>query len=110
MDYFILCIAVRAVLALIAYAVPKARSVLIAFLLVVATAWVLMVMRVVVRDTGPEAGGVIWWKNMRPFHAIMYFLSALFLFHNKFALASVALAVDVGVGTVVRYAYRKFFI
>jgi len=28
------------------------------------------------RETGFEAGGTIWWKNLRPFHSLLYGLFA----------------------------------
>ena len=106
MDYFLICIFARLSLSLIAYAVPKARNVLIAFLLIVATTWTLMSFGIIVRETGPEVKGRIWWQKMRPFHAIMYFLSATLLYYHDFKLASIVLAADVGVGTIVRYMHR----
>ena len=50
------------------------------------------------RKTGPEVfGDKIWWNNLRPLHAILYFLFAYYAI-NKVSYAWVFLAVDVSIG------------
>lgn len=50
------------------------------------------------RKTGGEVfGGKIWWNNLRPFHAIMYFTSAVMVYiQNKKAYYVVGLDTLVG--------------
>lgn len=52
------------------------------------------------RQTGPETmGGRIWWNNLRPFHAILYFLFAYNAI-NGVRSAWVYLLIDVIFGLV----------
>ncbi len=50
------------------------------------------------RDTGPEVfGDKIWWNNLRPVHALLYFIFA-YLAITKNNNAWVALLIDVLIG------------
>lgn len=49
------------------------------------------------RQTAPEAGGKVWWNNVRPIHGILYLLFAMSVFnHNK--KAWIYLLIDVILG------------
>lgn len=49
------------------------------------------------RKRGFEAGGRIWWNDMRPIHGVMYILFAIYAFKNK-KFAWKVLLVDVFIG------------
>jgi hypothetical protein len=49
------------------------------------------------RKKGMEAGGPIWWNDMRPIHGAMYLLFAVFAFKKK-PFAWKVLMVDVLIG------------
>ena len=49
------------------------------------------------RDYGIEAGGKIWWNNLRPLHSILYFLFAYYAI-MQYDFAWMFLAVDVFIG------------
>ena len=103
MDYFLLCIAARLLLAWYMY---KSNKFVQIFVGAVASVWTLMTLGIVRRDHGREAGGRIWWKHMRPFHAGMYAMS---LYYSTFdhEMSALILIADVAVGTIVRYDYRN---
>jgi len=49
------------------------------------------------RDYGIEAGGKIWWNNLRPIHSLLYFLFAYSAI-MKYDFAWMFLALDVLIG------------
>ena len=55
---------------------------IIAFIFVIGWLYIIFIGK---RDTGPEVlGGKIWWKNLRPFHALLWALfSYLAITGNK---------------------------
>jgi hypothetical protein len=61
------------------------------------------------RQTGVETqGGEIWWKNMRPLYALLYFSFAyMALNENKNAYKALALDIVVGFTTFVMYHYSE---
>ena len=63
---------------------------------IIAVSWVL-INRFGLRKTGKEAGGIIWWDNIRPIHAIMYSAFAILAF-TKSEHAWVPLLFDVLIG------------
>lgn len=52
------------------------------------------------RDHGIEAGGKIWWNNLRPIHSLLYFLFAYSAITKKQEIAWKFLAADVSIGFV----------
>ncbi len=52
------------------------------------------------RDYGKEAGGKIWWNNLRPIHSLLYFLFAYSAITKKQKMAWKFLAADVSIGFV----------
>ncbi len=104
---FIFCILARVFLAYLIYKSNFLKMAARMFVAVVAFVWILMSMDIIKRDTGPEAGGKIWWKHMRPFHALMYMISLYFVKSNDNEMAALTLLADVAVGTIVRYDYRS---
>jgi hypothetical protein len=57
------------------------------------------------RPSGREAGGVIWWNNIRPVHALNYLIFFLLAFtNNKYAW--VPLGVDVIIG-LIAFIYHR---
>lgn len=72
--------------------------------LLLAISWIL-IYTFNLRPTGGEAGGVIWWNNLRPLHALNYFIFAIMAFKsNKYAW--VPLMVDVLIGLVAFLNHR----
>ena len=106
MDWFLLCILARLNLSYIAYAHPWLHLALLVFLVGVASVWILMSIGVIQRDTGPEAGGEIWWKDLRVFHAALYLLASIRLYFGDGQGAALILLLDVALGSAIRYAYR----
>ena len=76
-------------------------------LLIPATVWLLMNFGIIQRDTGPEAGGVIWWKDLRIYHSMMYFAAAYCVLHDKAKIATFILLIDVFAGAVMQHNYRN---
>jgi len=61
------------------------------------------------RKTGREVfGDKIWWNNLRPFHALMYFSSAV-LVYNKNKKAYLPLALDTSVG-LISFTYYHLYL
>lgn len=61
------------------------------------------------RNTGPEVfGGTIWWNQLRPVHAALYSLFALYAIQKK-SYAYVPLLVDVTFGLASFLIFHKFF-
>jgi hypothetical protein len=58
------------------------------------------------REKGTEAGGRIWWNNMRPIHGVMYLLFAIYAFRRK-PFAWRVLFIDVLIGLAVWF--RHYF-
>lgn len=59
------------------------------------------------RKTGSEAGGVIWWDDLRPLHAIMYTSFAILAFtNNKYAWVPLLIDVFIGLGAYIAH-HRK---
>ena len=59
------------------------------------------------RDYGIEAGGKIWWNNLRPIHSMLYFLFA----YNaimQYDIAWMFLAVDVLIGLSAFIVYHFY--
>ena len=56
------------------------------------------------RKTGREAGGIIWWDNIRPIHAIMYSAFAILAFtKNEHAWVPLLLDVLIGLGVFLNH-------
>ena len=58
------------------------------------------------RKNGVEAGGRIWWNNMRPIHGVMYLLFSLFAIKKK-SFSWRVLLIDALIGLVVWF--RHYF-
>lgn len=58
------------------------------------------------RKNGAEAGGRIWWNNMRPIHGVMYLLFSLFAIKKK-SFSWRVLLIDVLIGLVAWF--RHYF-
>lgn len=58
------------------------------------------------RKNGTEAGGRIWWNNMRPIHGVLYLLFALFAIKKK-SFSWRVLLIDVLIGLVAWF--RHYF-
>ena len=59
------------------------------------------------RDTGPEVfGGKIWWNELRPIHAMLYGLFAIYAIQKK-SFAYLPLAVDTLFGLISFLTYHK---
>jgi hypothetical protein len=58
------------------------------------------------RKTGVEVfGGKIWWNNLRPLHALLYFVFA-YMAINKNANAWIVLLIDVVIGLISFLTYH----
>jgi len=72
--------------------------------LLLAIGWV-MIYRYDLRPTGREAGGVIWWNELRPIHAAFYAAFAV-LAVTRTDLAYIPLLADVIFGFLVFIAHH----
>ena len=71
------------------------------FLAAVAIGFTLLSLRIIHRDTGIETcGRPIWWRPMRPIHALLYATSAALAWKGYPLCAAVCLVIDVLVGIV----------
>ena len=59
------------------------------------------------RKTGFEAGGNIWWKNIRPIHGVLYLLFAIFAIRG-FKYSWTILDLDVFFGII--FWYMKYYL
>jgi hypothetical protein len=57
------------------------------------------------RKTGAEAGGVIWWNNLRPIHSALWLLAGYSLLREP-AIAHRFLYADAALGLVVWVAHK----
>lgn len=103
------CLGVRLALALSAkYVAPKNdtyRTVLAGFGLVVGLG---MLAHFVLgtRATAPEAGGVVWWNVLRPVHAALWILYAVYALKGEHSVAWPMLMADTALGLLSWYTYR----
>lgn len=58
------------------------------------------------RPTGVEAGGAIWWNNLRPLHGAAYFAFALLAMTGRQRAAMWVLVADVLLGLVAWMAHK----
>ena len=59
------------------------------------------------RKTGAEVfGNNIWWNELRPVHAMLYILFAIYAFQNK-SFAWIPLALDVVIGLIAFLMYHN---
>jgi hypothetical protein len=92
--FLIGCIGVRLAIAYIAKNVSPDKLPYLGYLaLLPALGW-LYIYFVSPRDTGPEVfGGKIWWNQIRPIHAMLYILFAIYAIQKK-PYSYIPLAVD----------------
>ena len=75
----------------------KYKNILIVLLLALSFGFMYIYMNDL-RQTGLEVfGDKIWWNQLRPLHAILYFTSAIMLYLNN-KNAYIPLALDTGIG------------
>ncbi len=101
---FCVCTFVRSLLAYIASGEYAYYTLLI--LVPVSIAWLLMVLGVVVRDTGMEAMGKIWWKDNRKYHLLLYVLAIWCIYNEMPEMAGYLLYADVLYGGYMQMNYR----
>ena len=102
---FLACLAVRAALAALAkFAPARVLPYLGAAALLPATCF-LVIYAFGLRKTGAEvAGGRIWWNDLRPLHALLYYaFAALALRRHPYAWVPLALDVAVGAAAFARH-------
>tara|TARA_B100000902_G_C27215389_1_gene866665 strand:+ start:474 stop:821 length:348 start_codon:yes stop_codon:yes gene_type:complete len=82
----------------------KYKSALLAVLLIPAIGFSYIYMNGL-RKTGAEVfGDKIWWNDIRPFHSLMYFLTAYLVYiDNKKAYYPLALDTIVGLRAFIKY-------
>jgi NADH:ubiquinone oxidoreductase subunit 6 (subunit J) len=70
--FFFICLGIRSTFAALAATISTDYLwILSIFGFLFVLGWI-RIMFFVPRDTGPEAGGKIWWKNWRPVHAVLW--------------------------------------
>jgi len=79
-----LCITIRSIAAYLAYKYP--HTPLVKILAVLYTVMGISMLYLFIsnkRQNAPEGGGVTWWNNIRPIHALLYIMFALTVFMGK---------------------------
>lgn len=98
--FLLVCIPLRIVLAVIAKVLPVYYLPIIGIPFLIFGIGTLYLYLTGTRTTGGGAfGGVLWWKDMRPIHGILYLSFAILAF-LRYPYAWILLAVDVLVGLV----------
>ena len=60
------------------------------------------------RDYGIEAGGKIWWNNLRPIHSLLYFLFAYnAIMQNEYAWMFLAVYVFIGLSAFIVHHFSN---
>lgn len=59
------------------------------------------------RQTGTEAGGQIWWTELRPLHGCLYLLFALLAIKGRTQTAWIPLAIDVTIGLLAWFIHHR---
>lgn len=82
--FLCLCIPLRSIAAFIAYKYPESSIInILAILYIIMGLSMLYLFLTNQRQNAPEGGGITWWNNLRPIHAILYLLFALAVFLGK---------------------------
>ena len=95
--FLIGCIGVRTALALLAKYIDKDYLPYLGYLALIPAIGFIFVYLTDRRQTGIEAGGVIWWNKLRPIHGMLYILFAIYAI-KKESFAWTVLALDVFLG------------
>lgn len=101
--FLFLCIGSRLLISFGIYKYPKRLSSIP--LLLIGTSFIFLYLSGF-RKTGAEAGGVIWWQNVRPIHGTLYLLSGILLFTKHAKHAYIPLLIDIAVGISVWLNHR----
>ena len=95
--FLIGCIGSRGILAYSAKTIEKEYLPYLGYVCLIPAIGMMYIYVTGIRDYGIEAGGKIWWNNLRPIHSILYFLFAYNAI-NQNENAWIFLAVDVLIG------------
>ena len=105
--FLIGCIGVRTALALLAKYIDKDYLPYLGYLALIPAIGFIFVYLTDRRQTGIEAGGVIWWNKLRPIHGMLYILFAIYAI-KKESFAWTVLALDVFLGLSFWVAHRIY--
>ena len=105
--FLIGCIGVRTALALLAKYISNDYLPYLGYLALLPAFGFIFLYLSDLRQTGPEAQGVIWWNKLRPIHGIMYLLFAIYAI-KKESFAWTILAFDVFLGFSFWVAHRIY--
>lgn len=98
-NLFIVCLLVRFFIAYIAKEFPSMLNYMAILAMIISIGFSVIYL-FNLRPTGIEAGGRIWWNNLRPLHAILYAVFAYLAIYNK-EKAWIALFADAVLGSVI---------
>tara|TARA_Y100000389_G_scaffold202486_1_gene247905 strand:+ start:1695 stop:2042 length:348 start_codon:yes stop_codon:yes gene_type:complete len=59
------------------------------------------------RPSGFEAGGKIWWNDLRPLHGVLYLLFSMYAIKGETEIAWIVLLYDVMIGFLAWYLNNK---
>ena len=83
---------------------PQYKQILLCVLVIAASGFSYIYMNDLRKTGGEVFGDKIWWNNLRPFHAIMYFSTAALLYiNNKYAYYPIAFDTIVGLRAFTKY-------
>jgi uncharacterized membrane protein HdeD (DUF308 family) len=101
-----ICIIVRSLGALIAYLYPQsAITKVLAILYFMSGISMLYLFIANKRQNAPEGGGITWWNNLRPIHAVLFMLFAFFALNGK-KFSYLFLVSDVILGLIAVFTHR----
>lgn len=82
-NFLIGCIGLRIAIAIIAKKINKKYLPYMAYIALIPALGFLSIYLGDLRNSGFEAEGAIWWNKLRPIHAIMYILFALYAYKGE---------------------------
>ncbi len=100
--FLIGCIGTRASFVLLAKFLDKKYLPYMGYLALIIAIGFTIIFITGIRDTGPEVfGDKIWWNNLRPVHALLYFIFAyLAITQNDYAWIPLLIDLLLGLGSV----------
>ena len=96
--FLIGCIGVRSMLVILAKSINIKYLPYMGYLALIPAIGFIIIYLAGLRKTGREVfGDIIWWNDIRPIHAVLYILFALYAI-NKKSYAWIVLLIDVVIG------------
>jgi hypothetical protein len=103
------CITVRTLFVIVAKVINKDYLPILGIIALIIGLGFLIIYLGGYRKTGPEVmGQEIWWNDLRPVHALLYFTFAILAFRKSdYAFIPLLLDVFIGIGAFIYYHYTS---